>query len=233
MQNQKESMTPAEIGAHEARRRKLLRLGAAAPMVLTLRPGSSFGASIACTEKAQNAADAARAESAEKLAMSADADEWVRAQVDVLELYRTDFDTTKSSLDSGKIEGKYVLGTDGSTYWRVDSGSPGAGPMIASTQSTPRVSDGAGSALGKDSPSSTDSFNTSNVTARPVEKRWALIKVDPKTGDPLGYSWEPQALNGIAVSDGCFASMNVGAAQYRGVFGGPLGAYVKRVLGLG
>lgn len=228
LQYPKETKTP-DPSDHEIRRRRLLRLGAAAPMVLTLRPGASFGASMLCTEKGLDAADAARAESAEKLAVSPDADEWVRAQVDVVELHRIDFAANGS--EDTRIEGKYVLGTDGTTYWRVDSGSPGAGPMIASAKSTPRVSLGDSGTVGKDAPFTGD-YNTSNAIATPIEKRWALIKVDPKTGDPLGYSWEPQAVGGVVASDGCFASINGVQARYRGVFGGPLGVYVKRVLGL-
>lgn len=214
---------------HEARRRNLLRLGAAAPMVLTLRPGSSFAASMLCTEKAMDAADAARADAAEKLAASPDADEWVRAQVDILELHRIDFDG-KGAQDT-LIEGRYVLGTDGSTFWRVDSGSPGGGPMIASAKSTPRVSFGGGDVIGKDASFSGD-WNTSNAQGTPIEKRWALIKVDPKTGEPLGYSWEPEAVGGVATSVGCFHSLHPGVARYTGGWDG-IGAYVKRVFGLG
>ncbi len=225
-QNEKKPDQPL----HEAHRRKLLRLGAAAPMVLTLRPGASFGASMLCTEKGMDAADAARAEAADKLATSPDADEWARAQVDILELHRTDnFDG--GSLEDNVIEGRYVLGTDGSTYWRVDSGSPGVGPTIASAKSTPRVSFGTGGAVGKDGPFSAD-WNTSNAQGTVVEKRWALIKVDPKTGDPLGYSWEPEAIGGVATSVGCFHSLHPGVARYTGGWDG-IGAYLKRVLGLG
>lgn len=225
MQNRKE--TTPDSTDHEVRRRRLLQLGTAAPMVLTLRPGASFGASMSCAEKA-DAADTARAEAAEKLTVSPDADEWVRAQVDVVELHRVDFGANPQDT---LIEGRYVLGTDGSTYWRVDSGSPGTGPMIASAKSTPRVSFGDTGAVGKDAPVGGE-YNTSNAIATPIEKRWALIKVDPKTGEPLGYSWEPQAIGGVATSDGCWASMHAGEARYRGVFGSSLSSYVKRVLGL-
>jgi hypothetical protein len=226
------SETNPTQGQHEARRRNLLRLGAAAPMVLTLRPGASFGASLLCTEKGQDAADAARAQQAPKIAASPDADEWVRAQVDILELHKIDFNA-KGPQDT-LIEGQFVLGTDRTTFWRVDSGSPGVGPMIASAKSTPRVSFGTGDAIGKDA-SFSDDWNTSTAQGTPIEKRWALIRVDPKTGEPLGYSWEPQAANGTEVSDACWASVNAmsgGEGRYRGVFGGPLGSYVKRVLGL-
>ncbi len=218
--------TPARQ-QHEARRRNLLRLGAAAPMVLTLRPGSSFAASMLCTEKAMDAADAARADAAEKLTTSPDADEWVRAQVDILELHRIDFDA--NGPQDTLIEGKYVLGTDRSTFWRVDSGSPGVGPMIASAKSTPRVSFG-NDAIGKDASFSGD-WNTTNAQGTPIEKRWALIKVAPKTGEPLGYSWEPEAIGGVPTSVGCFHSLHPGVARYTGGWDG-IGAYVRRVLGL-
>ncbi|HLT27535.1 MAG TPA: hypothetical protein VK047_12690 [Zeimonas sp.] len=226
MHNQNETRTPLQED-HEARRRKLLRLGAAVPMVVTLRPGASFGASATCLEKGVGAVDQARGEAAEKLAGAPDADEWVRARVDIVELQRIDFEA--KGLQDARIEGKYVLGTDGVTYWRVDAGSPGVGPTIASTKSSPRVSDGAGG-FGKDAPVSAE-YNTSNVTANTVEKRWALIKVDPTTGEPLGYSWEPQAMNGVVLSVGCFSSLNPGLARYDGGFGG-IGSFVKRVLGL-
>lgn len=226
MYNQKETMTPAHEG-HEARRRRLLRLGAAAPMVFTLRPGASFAASTLCTEKA-TAADQARAEAADKLAASPDADEWVRAQVDIVELQRIDFDS--NAPDGNRIEGRYVLGTDGSTYWRVDGGSSGVGPLMASTKSTPRVSDGGDGVLGKDAPVGGE-YNTSNAIATPIEKRWALIRIDPRTGAPLGYSWEPQAIGGVMASVGCFHSINPGVERYTGAWDG-LTAYVKRVLGV-
>jgi len=225
MKNSSET-NPAQ-GQHEARRRNLLRLGAAAPMVLTLRPGASFAASMNCIEKGMNAADEARAAGAEKLTASADADEWVRAQVDILELRRIDF-AAKSPQDT-LIEGKYVLGTDGTTFWRVDGGV-GGGPMIASAKSTPRVSFGDGGAIGKDASFSGD-WNTSNAQGTPIEKRWALIKVDRTTGEPLGYSWEPKAENGLAISDACWASVHPGVVRYTGTWDG-IGAYVKRVLGL-
>ncbi len=220
-------MTHGQQEQHEDRRRKLLRLGVAAPMVLTLRPGSSFGASANCTQKL-GAADQARAEAAEKLATSPDADEWVRAQVDIVELYRNDL--SSGSLADSRVEGKYVLGTDRYTYWRVDSGSPGVGPLMASTKSTPRVSDGGADALGKDAPVGGD-FNVDNASATPVEKRWALIRIDPQTGIPLGYSWEPQAMGGVLASVGCWASLNPGIGRYTGTWDG-LMAYVKRMLGL-
>ncbi|HEY0877338.1 MAG TPA: hypothetical protein VGE10_02705 [Zeimonas sp.] len=175
-----------------------------------------------------DAADAARAAAAEKLATAPDADEWVRAQVDIVELRRIDFDA--NSLQDNLIEGKYVLGTDGSTYWRVDSGSAGVGPMIASAKSTPRVSLGDGDLIAKDAFSA--DWNTSNAEATPVEKRWALIKVDRQTGEPLGYSWEPKAASGLEVSAACWASVNPGVGRYTGTWDG-LGAYVRRVLGLG
>ncbi|MCD6680675.1 MAG: hypothetical protein LT102_08490 [Burkholderiaceae bacterium] len=222
------SETNASQGQHEARRRNLLRLGAAAPMVLTLRPGASFAASMLCTERGLDAADAARADAAEKLATSPDADEWVRAQVDILELHKIDFNG--NGPQDTLIEGKYVLGTDRTTFWRVDGGV-GGGPMIASAKSTPRVSFGDGGAIGKDASFSGD-WNTSNAQGSPIEKRWALIKVDPKTGEPLGYSWEPEAIGGVATSVGCFHSLHPGVARYTGGWDG-IGAYIKRVLGLG
>lgn len=225
MYNQKEAMTPAQED-HEARRRKLLRFGVAAPMVLTLRPGSSFGASATCVQK-MGAADQARAEAAEKLATSPDADEWVRAQVDIVELYRNE--VSAASLMDSKVEGKYVLGTDQLTYWRVDGGSPGFGPQMASTKSTPRVSDGGAGVLGKDAPVSAD-FNIHNTIATPIEKRWALVKFDPNTGTPLGYSWEPQAINGFCISAACHASIS-GLVRFNGTWDG-LAAYAKRVLGI-
>jgi hypothetical protein len=225
MHNEKETVTSAQ-GAHEARRRRLLRLGAAAPMVLTLRPGASFGASMLCTEKGIGTADAQRAELAEKLVASPDADEWARAQVDILELHRLELDGNDTL-----IEGKYVLGTDGRTFWRVDSGNAGAGPTIASAKSTPRVSYGSGGLIGKDASFSAD-WNTSNAQGTPVETRWALIKVDPKTGEPLGYSWEPEAFGGVAASVGCFHSLHPAVGRYTGGWDG-IGAYLKQVLGLG
>lgn len=227
MYSRKETMTQAQNEQHEDRRRKLLRLGVAAPMVFTLRPGSSFAASTNCAQRL-GAADQARAEAADKLATSPDADEWVRAQVDIVELQRNDVGL--QTLEESRIEGRYVLGTDGVTYWRVDSGSPGVGPLMASTKSTPRVSDGGAGVLGKDAPMSAE-FTVDNTVATPIEKRWALVKFDPNTGTPLGYSWEPQAINGICISDACLASMS-GLVRFEGTWDG-LTAYVKRVLGLG
>lgn len=224
MQYPKETARP--VHDREARRRKLLRVGTAAPMVLTLRPGASFAASVLCTQR-MHAADQARAEAAEKLSASSDADEWVRAQVDIVELQRTDLDAV--DLADARVDGQYVLGTDGHTYWRVDSAHSGMGPLIASTKSTPRLSDDVG--IGGGEPVSVD-YNTSNTVATVLEKRWALIKVNPDTGEPLGYSWEPKALSGVAVSMGCFASLNPGVARYDGGFGG-IASFVKRVLGLG
>lgn len=225
MNKQEETMTPAQED-HETRRRRLLRFGVAAPMVLTLRPGSSFGASTTCAQRL-GAADQARAEAAEKLATSPDADEWVRAQVDIVELHRTDLDV--KALADTRVEGRYVLGTDGVTYWRVDGGSAGVGPLMPSTKSTPRVSDSGAGVLGKDAPVSAE-FTVNNSVATPIEKRWALVKFDPQTGTPLGYSWEPQAINGVCVSDACLASMN-GLVRFSGTWDG-LTAYVKRALGL-
>lgn len=204
-----ESLTTREPGRLEPSRRNLLRLGAVAPMVLTLRPGSSFAASTTCTSTT-SAADTARGEAANKLTAD-DSDEWVRAQVDLVELERV-ADTSEAA----KIDGLFVLGTDGYTYWRVDTEGASTGLLMDSMKTTPRVTWGGRSALLAKTPGSSD-FNTGNVVSTTVARRFALIRVDPETGMPLGYSWEPQAVSGILVSDGCFASMNM-RAPFRGTF---------------
>lgn len=211
---------PAEP-SHEARRRHLLRLGVAAPMVLTLVPGSSFAASAAMCAQKQNGFDQQRGELAGKLVESPD--EWIRVQVDIV--------TLRPNFGEGTIEGEYVLGTD-QQWWRVDSGGS-MGPLVASAKSTPRVSYGSGGLVGKDTPSSDGQYTLANASiADVVEKRWAMIKVDPDTGQPLGYSWEPQAAGGIFATTGCAASLMGISERYTGGFGEGLTAYVRRVLGL-
>jgi len=108
---------PAEP-SHEARRRNLLRLGVAAPMVLTLVPGSSFADSAAMCARKQSGFDQQRGELANKLAQTPD--EWIRVQVDIV--------TLRPAIGEGKIEGEYVLGTVQQTWWRGESSGSAAGP---------------------------------------------------------------------------------------------------------
>ncbi|MCD6671590.1 MAG: hypothetical protein LT106_01935 [Burkholderiaceae bacterium] len=215
--------SPAEP-SHEARRRNLLRLGVAAPMVLTLVPGSSFADSAAMCARKQSGFDQQRGELANKLAQTPD--EWIRVQVDIV--------TLRPAIGEGKIEGEYVLGTDQQTWWRVDSSGSAAGPLVASAKSTPRVSYGSGGLVGKDTPSTDGQYTQANATvADLIEKRWALIRIDPNTGQPLGYSWEPQATAGILATTGCATSLMAISERYTGgFFGDGLTAYIRRVLGL-
>ncbi len=130
-------------------RRSLLKGAMAAPFVLTVGPGAARAqaSSIMCLKR-----DAARAvEQRPPSVMQVDADDWMRVNLDLVQLRVWQGSTPKP------IPGKHFLGVDRFTYWRLDKAQFGA-PAAAPT-----------------------TYTTGNCTATQLgERLFALVYVDPK-----------------------------------------------------
>src|SRR5215475_9473346 len=89
-------------------------VGVGVPLVLTVGPGSAIARSSnqACLSRD---ADRANAGMKKPVVMTQiDADDWLRVQVDLVEL------SVWQGAELKALPGKYFLGTDKSTYWRLD-----------------------------------------------------------------------------------------------------------------
>jgi hypothetical protein len=91
----------------ESRRRAFLKVSAAAPVVLTVGPGSAIAASssVACLAR-----DAKR----DPTVVAPSTDEWLRTQVNVVQLSQW------NGQSCNVIPGQYFLGPDRVTYWSID-----------------------------------------------------------------------------------------------------------------
>ena len=96
-------------------RRRLLKGSLAAPVVLTVRPASATAqtSAAACFRRCD-----ARAKDypPSKFSGGAHSDEWMRVKVDVCRL--------APSVGKPHYGGKYFLGFDQHTYWRLDDNDP-------------------------------------------------------------------------------------------------------------
>src|SRR5262245_54460778 len=96
-------------------RRKLLKGSLAVPVVLTVRPASATAitSATACKDRCET-----RAQEQKPPKMSSDmhSDEWMRCEVEVCRL--------SSSIGKPYYDGKYFLGFDKVTYWRLDDRNP-------------------------------------------------------------------------------------------------------------
>jgi hypothetical protein len=100
-------------------RRRLLKGSLAAPVVLTVRPASAqaITSAAACLNRSEAAA---RNDPPDRFASSAQADEWMRVEIELCRL----------APEHGKPfhGGKYFLGFDKHNYWRLDDHRPQHAP---------------------------------------------------------------------------------------------------------
>jgi hypothetical protein len=105
-------------------RRKLLKGSLAAPVVLTVRPASATGvaSAVACLRRCETAA---KDYPPAKFSYASHGDEWMRVKVDTCRL--------APSVGKPFWSGKYFLGFDQHTYWRLDDKDPYNKPAVATT----------------------------------------------------------------------------------------------------
>ena len=96
-------------------RRRLLKGSLAAPLVLTVRPASATAitSAAACFDRCGIIAQEKRPP---KLAAVMHTDEWMRVECDVFRL--------APAMGKDHYSGKYFLGFDRHTYWRLDDRNP-------------------------------------------------------------------------------------------------------------
>ena len=96
-------------------RRRLLKGSLAVPVVLTVRPASAtaFTSATACLNRCDIRAQETRPP---KMSSALRNDEWLRIEIDEWRL--------APSMGRSFYEGKYFLGFDKTTYWRLDDRNP-------------------------------------------------------------------------------------------------------------
>ena len=164
-------------------RRKLLKGTLAAPVVMTVTPalGAARTTFMACVDNS-----AANPVSAIAPLSSAHEDEWLRVELDILEV----------TLPNGKGEmvaqpGRYFAGFDKISMYKLADTRPESAPAILVRE-----------------------FNagTMGMRTRVVEKRRALAYVD-RQGNVIGYAW--QRRGGWQITASCYASVLGGTGRAR------------------
>jgi len=154
-------------------RRQLLKGSLAAPLVLTARPASAWALSSAAACKWRDGERAERDYELEKLVNQAN-DEWLRCDVDIckLKVYKD-----HQWVD---VDGKYFLGVDKSTFWKVHD------------------------SFGKLSAEKT-SYTVGNCSyTKTSEKKYGLTYVDDDCNQ-VGYCWE--SYGGKCITKSCWWSI--------------------------
>lgn len=138
-------------------RRRLLKGSLAVPVVLTVRPASATAitSATACMDRCDKVA---KETNPQKIADALHKDEWMRVE----------FDVCRVSPGAGKsfYSGKYYLGFDKYTYWRLDDRNPYYMPAVESE------------------------YNKGSCYAEKTgQKMYGMAYVD-KTGVIKGFAWE-------------------------------------------
>jgi hypothetical protein len=153
-------------------RRRLLKGSLAAPVVLTVRPASAQaqGSAVACLTRSEAAA---RSDPPDRFVHSARRDEWMRVEIELSRL----------APSHGKefYGGKYFLGFDKHTYWRLDDRRPYDGPATVS-----------------------DHTRGSCYEQKTGERLYALAFVD-QYGNVTGFGWDRTQL-GAPATTSCLIS---------------------------
>jgi hypothetical protein len=104
-------------------RRRLLKGSLAAPVVLTVRPASAHAitSATACLKRCETVA---KEKNPPKISQALRSDEWMRVEFDVCRV--------APSVGKNWHSGKYFLGFDKHTYWRLDDRNPYYMPAVAS-----------------------------------------------------------------------------------------------------
>jgi hypothetical protein len=156
-------------------RRKLLGGTVAAPLVMTVTPvlGQARTTFMACIDNA-----AARPVGLVAPLEHATADEWLRVDLDILEVKLLKEDGTLVTQP-----GRFFVGPDGVSVFRLAEPRPESAPAT---------------------PVREFSAFTPGMQKRTVEKRRALAFVD-KNGGVIGYAWQPRG--GAHITASCYASV--------------------------
>jgi hypothetical protein len=152
-------------------RRKLLIGSAGVPLILTVRPAlGQARRSLTCVDKMNK-------DKPYKILHEYE-DEWMRKKVDVYRLEKWDDQKKKWETLENR---KFILGTDGSTYWELDRHNPYAGPASATFMK-----------------------RGSGIKETRLESRNALAYMGDK--EVRGWGWEEKGGKHCAKS--CWMSMN-------------------------
>jgi len=157
----------------KATRRQLLKGSLAAPLVLTARPASAWALSSAAACKTKDGEKAQYDQDLEKLSHYS-SDEWLRVEVDLcrLKVYKKGEWIT--------LDGKYYLGADKATYWKVHESY---GKLTAEKSS----------------------YTVSNCSySKTGTKKYGLCYVDDALNE-VGYCWEPRG--GQSITKSCWWSI--------------------------
>jgi hypothetical protein len=153
-------------------RRRLLKGSLAAPVVLTVRPASATAlvSATACFKRCEEIAHHKRPP---ELSYAMYSDEWMRVELDECRL--------SPSIGKGFYNGKYFLGFDQHTYWRLDDRDPYHAPAQPS-----------------------DHTKGSCYAERTGQKMFAIAYVD-HVGEIKGYAWENK-WHGSPATWSCYTS---------------------------
>jgi hypothetical protein len=152
-------------------RRKLIVGSASLPLILTIRPAlGQARTSLSCLDKVWQQDTPYRI-------LYEYEDEWLRKTLDIFQLETWDEQTKKWTVLENR---KFIVGTDGATYWELDRNNPNAGQALA-----------------------TSFRRGGGVKETRLVSRNALVYV----GDDgiRGYGWEPNG--GQACTRSCWTSM--------------------------
>jgi len=156
-------------------RRQLLKGSLAAPLVLTARPASAWALSSATACKIRDADRGSQYPKPLKMRHYSD-DEWLRVDCDLHEIkvYK------KGSWH--KVDGKFFLGTDKNSFWRLK--------------------DGYGGELNAEK----TSYTKSNCWAKKTgERKYGLCYVDDNA-HLVGYAWETHG--GKCITRSCWSTFS-------------------------
>jgi hypothetical protein len=164
-------------------RRRLVKGGLAAPLILTVSPALAVARTtfMACADKA-----ATRPVSSVAPTAAVSPDEWLRVDLDILEL------TLPNEKGEPVVQpGRYFVGPDKAAMYRLADVRPDSAPATLVQR-----------------------FNahTIGLQKRTVEKRRALAYVD-REGHVVGYAW--QRRGGAQITASCYASVMGGLRRTR------------------
>jgi hypothetical protein len=153
-------------------RRHLLKGSLAAPLVLTVRPASATAitSATACLDRCKTKAQETKPP---KMSDTMHSDEWMRCEVEVCRL--------SSSVGKPFYDGKYFLGFDKVTYWRLDDRNPYYYPAQPSNYS-----------------------KGSCYAEKTGQKMYGICYFD-QTGEMRGFAWDNQ-WGGSPASWSCYTS---------------------------
>lgn len=153
-------------------RRRLLRGSLAAPLVLTVRPASATAitSATACLARCDIRAQETRPA---KLSSALRSDEWLRIEIDEWRL--------APAMGRSFYPGKYFLGFDKVTYWRLDDRNPYYSPAQPSN------------------------YTKGSCYAEKTGRKLYPLTYVSQTGEVKGYAWE-NTWGGKHATWSCYAS---------------------------